>query len=133
MPQRPTRPCRMPMCPHLSYDGSGYCPEHLKQTRKQDERPTAAQRGYDARWQRYRTWYLIKHPLCVLCLAKETPVIREATVVDHVEPAKGDMTLFWNEKNHQPLCAECHNIKTASEDGGFGNELKGKSREGEGE
>ncbi|WP_309242099.1 HNH endonuclease [Paenibacillus sp. S150] len=36
-------------------------------------------------------------------------------------PHKGDMELFWNEANWQPLCASCHGIKTAKEDGGYGN------------
>ena len=129
MPQRPTRPCRMPMCPHLSYDGSGYCPEHRKQERKQydETRGTAAQRGYDARWQRYRAWYLITHPLCVLCLAKDPPMITASTTVDHVEPHHGDYTLFWNPANHQALCKQCHDVKTASEDGGFGNQITEKN------
>jgi 5-methylcytosine-specific restriction protein A len=126
MPQRPARPCRQPNCPHLSYDGSGYCQVHLRQHRQQIDRArgTAAQRGYDARWQRYRREYLIEHPLCVNCLRANPPVIREATVVDHIKPHKGDYKLFWSPSNHQALCKQCHNIKTASEDGAFGNEKK---------
>ena len=31
------------------------------------------------------------------------------------------MELFWDSSNWQGLCAKCHGIKTASEDGGFGN------------
>jgi 5-methylcytosine-specific restriction protein A len=42
-------------------------------------------------------------------------------VVDHIKPHRGDMTLFWDPNNHQPACDECHNIKTAREDGAFGN------------
>ena len=126
MLRKPLRPCKYPNCPHVTDDRSGYCPTHLKQERKQydESRGTAAQRGYDARWQKYRRMYLNTHPLCVECLVKETPVIREATVVDHVKPHKGDYKLFWNPANHQALCKECHDIKTASEDGEFGNEKK---------
>jgi 5-methylcytosine-specific restriction endonuclease McrA len=32
-----------------------------------------------------------------------------------------DQQLFWNSENWQPLCKVCHDIKTASEDGAFGN------------
>jgi 5-methylcytosine-specific restriction protein A len=32
--------------------------------------------------------------------------------------------LFWNETNWQPLCKECHDRKTATEDGGFGHYKK---------
>lgn len=44
-----------------------------------------------------------------------------AEVVDHIQSHKGDMRLFWDESNWQPLCKRHHDIKTASEDGGFGN------------
>ncbi|MFH0809709.1 MAG: P27 family phage terminase small subunit, partial [Pseudomonadota bacterium] len=35
--------------------------------------------------------------------------------------AKGDMALFWDESNWQSSCEECHRLKSASEDGAFGN------------
>ena len=35
-----------------------------------------------------------------------------ATVVDHIVPHRGDPRLFWDEKNWQPLCKECHDRKT---------------------
>jgi 5-methylcytosine-specific restriction protein A len=47
---------------------------------------------------------------------------REANVVDHVVPHRGNYDLFWDEGNWQSLCEECHNTKTAAEDGGFGRE-----------
>jgi 5-methylcytosine-specific restriction protein A len=50
--------------------------------------------------------------------------INPATVVDHIEPHKGDMVKFWDETNHQGLCTPCHNSKTAREDGGFGHKRK---------
>jgi 5-methylcytosine-specific restriction protein A len=31
-----------------------------------------------------------------------------ATVVDHTTPHRGDMTLFWDERNWQGLCATHH-------------------------
>jgi len=55
--------------------------------------------------------YLRRNPLCVKCLkeGKTTPV----TVVDHIEPHRGDYDKFWNEDNFQSLCESCHNRKTA--------------------
>ncbi len=44
-----------------------------------------------------------------------------ATDVDHIQPHRGDMTLFWDSSNWQPLCHRHHAQKTAREDGGFGN------------
>ncbi|MFR3634507.1 MAG: HNH endonuclease [Sutterella sp.] len=38
-----------------------------------------------------------------------------------MKPHKGDMALFWDQSNWQPLCHTCHSKKTAREDGGFGN------------
>jgi 5-methylcytosine-specific restriction protein A len=69
-----------------------------------DKRKTA-ERGYGGRWQRARLAYLTRHPLCVMC----QPRIVLATVVDHKVPHKGDVMLFWDESNWQPLCASHHN------------------------
>lgn len=44
-----------------------------------------------------------------------------ATVVDHAAPHRGDRALFWDTSNWQSLCAHCHNVKSACEDGGFGS------------
>ena len=69
-------------------------------------RKTAAQRGYGARWQRYRAGFLRKHPLCQMHMLQGQVV--EASVVDHIVPHKGDQTLFWDKANHQALCKTCH-------------------------
>ena len=69
-------------------------------------------RGYNAGWRRARIDFLQKHPLCAECQreGKLTP----ATVVDHIIPHRGDQRLFWDEKNWQPLCKDCHDKKTGS-------------------
>lgn len=82
------------------------------------ERGTAAQRGYDYRWQQYTKVFLSEHPLCVRCKARGDIV--PATVVDHIEPHRGNEEMFWNSRNHQPLCKPDHDKKTVEEDGGFG-------------
>jgi len=69
-------------------------------------RPTASQRGYDSRWQKYRERYLGEHPFCVFCLRRGKHV--RAKVVDHIEPHRGDHRKFWNPSNHQSLCKTCH-------------------------
>jgi 5-methylcytosine-specific restriction protein A len=48
-------------------------------------------------------------------------------VTDHIVPHKGDMVLFWDRTNWQGSCKHCHDIKTSTEDGGFGN-MKGKGK-----
>lgn len=70
-------------------------------------RPSARKRGYDSKWEKARAAYLLKHPLCVMCLVvgQRTP----ATVVDHKIPHRGDPVLFWNSENWQQLCDGHHN------------------------
>ncbi len=128
MPRKPMRPCSYPGCPHLTEDKTGYCETHRKQVQRQydSQRGTANQRGYDYRWHQYTRVYLAEHPLCALCAKKEPPVIIAASLVDHIIPHRGNHELFWDPSNHQPACTECHNIKTATEDGAFGNKLSTK-------
>lgn len=75
-------------------------------------RGKTAQRGYGAKWQKFRAAYLAQHPLCVHCEAEGK--IRLATDLDHIIPHRGNMTLFWDFNNLQPLCASHHSKKTAS-------------------
>ena len=118
MPSKPLRPCGQPGCPELTRDG--YCDAHKRQTQRDYDRQrgTAAQRGYGGRWRKARLTFLKRHPLCVDCQKEDR--ITPATVVDHIIPHKGDRQLFWDSGNWQALCAYHHNLKTATEDGGFG-------------
>ena len=70
------------------------------------QRESAAKRGYGSRWQKYRERYLREHGLCVMHQQQGRTVL--ATVVDHIQPHKGDHKLFWDPKNHQALCKMCH-------------------------
>lgn len=110
--------CQKVGCSKLTEDK--YCEDHKHQEQLYNqERGTAAQRGYDARWRKARARYLREHPLCKSCF--EAGLVIAATVVDHSVPHKGNIALFWDEKNWQSLCTSCHSRKTAKEDGGFGN------------
>jgi len=75
-------------------------------------RGTAHERGYTADWRKARRLYLSDNPLCKGCLGRGK--VNGATVVDHIEPHRGDMVLFWMRSNWQPLCKCCHDKKTAS-------------------
>ena len=35
-------------------------------------------------------------------------LVTGSTVVDHIEPHKGDQQKFWDKTNHQALCKHCH-------------------------
>ncbi|PYB87171.1 HNH endonuclease [Pseudomonas fulva] len=122
MPLRPQRPCRAQGCRALHRNASGYCDTHAEQVKsyvKEKPRESSTARGYGYKWQQARAGFLAKHPLCIKCQARGLVVV--ATDVDHIEPHKGDMAVFWDRSNWQALCASCHSIKTAGEDGGFGN------------
>lgn len=128
MPPAPRKPCKHPGCPQLVSNGA-YCGQHEKkkaeavkiERKKYDnERGTSHSRGYDYRWQKYSKQYRIDHPLCEICL--KTNIVELSECVDHIIPvADKDDPLFWEPTNHQALSKRCHDIKTASEDGGLGN------------
>lgn len=130
MPIRPKRPCSHPGCPELVT--SGRCEAHMvKQTNQfanlrksyDQQRGTAASRGYDARWTAYSKQYRIDYPLCVECLRNGILTsVEHGGHVDHIVAVRGkNDPLFWDPNNHQSLCHSCHSAKTAREDQGFGN------------
>jgi 5-methylcytosine-specific restriction protein A len=65
-------------------------------------RTSARKRGYTRDWDIARSNHLVLNPWCAMCN-------QIATVVDHIVPHKGNMTLFWDKGNWQSLCAPCHN------------------------
>ncbi len=106
-------------------------------------RPVAARRGYGSRWQRYRAWFLRRHPCCgdrgvpaegpglphvdtaLACgggtgdsLCQRDRRVVMATVVDHIVPVIGpEDPTFFKPECHQSLCASCHSKKTRRENG----------------
>lgn len=112
MPYRSNVPCKHPGCAKLIPYGQQYCEEH--QSLHRNDRASACERGYGAKWQRERKKFLDTHPFCVKCY--EEGKLTKATVVDHIIPHRGDQKLFWDCGNWQPLCEHCHNVKTMTED-----------------
>jgi|SRR5690606_5488580 len=115
MPRKLPTACNFPGCPELTYDR--FCRRHRREVKRgyDKQRGSASQRGYNAQWRKARKRYLTEHPLCVEC--EKNGRLTPATVVDHIIPHKGDMQLFWDESNWQPLCKPCHDRKTATQDG----------------
>lgn len=97
-----------------------YCPDHqadalqdLRRWRRADaNRGSARQRGYTSKWERARAAYLRLHPICVDPYKRHPHQVIPATDLDHITPHRGDMTLFWDRDNWQPLCSDCHKHKT---------------------
>jgi len=90
---------------------------------RRDNRQSAAKRGYDAWWRRYRErvfpqLLLRDGPGCNHC-RRPLPLEKRQVHVDHIVPlAKGGTHEL---QNLQVLCARCHSVKTVKEDGGFGH------------
>jgi 5-methylcytosine-specific restriction protein A len=98
-----------------------YCDACLQAGKGKEQRATAAQRGYGARWQKTSRAYLQAHPLCVgypKGVHEKRAVAAECT--DHIKAHKGDMKLFWDPSNWQPLCIRCNSLKASTEEGGWG-------------
>jgi len=90
-------------------------------------RPNAAQRGYDARWQRIRRRFLRANPICALCpnpsqvpdhYPRSRRELLEQGVTDPDEP-----------QYLRPLCTSCHNKETAKhQPGGWAARPKRKRK-----
>lgn len=73
-------------------------------------RATANARGYNYSWQQASERLLAAEPYCRTCKAQGRDTI--PTCVDHIIPHRGNMRLFWDPDNWQPLCEACHTAKT---------------------
>ena len=129
MPVLPAKPCTHPGCPALTHDR--LCSRHTSLSRRQfdKQRGNSADRGYDRRWRISRKNYLVDHPWCECPLHAGKADSPLATVVDHRIPHRGDKSLFWDKSNWQAMGKECHDRKTATEDGDGGRRV---GREGRG-
>ena len=76
-----------------------------------DYRPTAAQRGYDGTWQRFRAWFLSEHPLCYD--HEQKGQFTPATEVHHKLKVADYPKLTLEPSNCMALCKSCHSVRTA--------------------
>ena len=105
---------------------TGYCAahEHLerdKQRAYDRGRSTALRRLYHSRmWRRLRLKKLTADPFCEYCEEDRQAL---ATEVDHYEAVEDENDpRMWDYLNLRSACKRCHSRKTATDDGGFGNE-----------
>lgn len=118
MPTKPKRPCSYPGCPELTNER--YCDKHENELNKKYDK-TSRHFKYlynSSRWKAARKFFLQKHPVCEECMKEGS--VAPATIVDHIEPHEGNLTLFWDETNWQALCKHHHDTKTAKKDGRWG-------------
>jgi 5-methylcytosine-specific restriction enzyme A len=107
----PCKGCRQPV--HGSH-----CSACLGKGKGREQRKSATERGYGAKWQKASKAYLKAHPIAVDYFGEHGGRFYAAEVVDHIKPHKGDMKLFWDSNNWQGLTKRDHDRKTALEDGG---------------
>lgn len=89
-----------------------------RRARERAQRDPVMQAMYDS-----PAWKLLRAQ-CIAeaggrCATPHCP--RIATRADHKVPHRGDHALFFDAANLQALCERCHNRKTPTYDGGFGN------------
>lgn len=120
--RRPLRMCRAMGCTLARP-----CPRH---DTGHTSGGTRHQRGYGARWVRFRDWYFaelwrLRVPRAGLCGSRlpHAPVTLDsecakqgrpvlATVLDHISPVSGpDDPRFYDPQALQVLCESCHNAK----------------------
>jgi 5-methylcytosine-specific restriction endonuclease McrA len=88
--------------------------ERERQQRKDANRPSSVERGYDSQWRALRLRFITYHPTC------STPRCgKPATDVDHIESIKRRPDLRFEWRNLRALCHACHSRRTAR-DQGFG-------------
>ena len=74
-------------------------------------RPSSSKRGYDGKWQRESKAFLAlpQNRYCACGCG------RIADCVDHKVPHRGDMKLFWDRTNWQPMASSpCHSSRKQS-------------------
>lgn len=121
MPTASPRKCSRAGCGRTAAAG-GLCRECGGRAPRRVRRSAAA-RGYGRAWRRAARAFLADNPFCVQCDGEGRATLAE--VVDHIRPHKGDVGLFWDVANWQPLCKVHHDRKTAREDGAFGRQPRG--------
>ena len=119
MPTRALHPCFVPGCVELIRQGQ-YCQQHFiaHSHEYNQQRGTAASRGYGGRWQRRRKMYLAAHPICADPDGVHPDQVIPATDVDHIIALRDGGTS--RDDNLQALCHTCHSHKTVKENHRWG-------------
>jgi 5-methylcytosine-specific restriction endonuclease McrA len=101
------------------------------------DKGSSTARGYGYKWQQARAGFLRENPWCHRCLLEagiatidpvqaltECQRLRvvppPADLVDHRIPHRGDMKLFWDRNNWEPMCTRHHSGEKQREVGGGG-------------
>lgn len=133
MPGALLRPCAGIACPNLVV--AGRCPS-CRRGSSDAQRGSAASRGYDAGWRRFKVWFihqLIRHGIVPACGARwpglsltgdsqchaQGRIVADRLHLDHTPPLtdaeRSIPRVVCDKLRVQLLCETCHNAKTARE------------------
>lgn len=76
-----------------------------------NKKNTGRSKGYDSEWEKYRWRFLYYNKNCYAC-GRDKESSGRSLNVDHIKAHKGNQEIFWDTKNHMPLCHSCHSIVT---------------------
>lgn len=115
-----TKLCKKPGCSRTAIEHKDYCMKHIAmqniQPKKIFTRRGKSSQWHDlyntAAWRKTSKDFLSKYPVCFICG-------KPAKIADHIIPHRGDLTLFYDESNLQPMCWSCHSRKTMKENNNF--------------
>lgn len=120
MPYKPARQCRIPYCPNLTNDRSGFCDAHAEYRGIQrgfENRPSSSRRGYGREWQKIRREVLTRAGIpCELW--PQYDIDHNPRYNPSVEPDHRKYDLI-------PRLRGDHSKKTIREDGGLGHRRGG--------
>jgi 5-methylcytosine-specific restriction protein A len=100
--------CGFPHCTNVQEER--FCTEHKRKPKPDLYRGSAAYRGYDGDWQKFRAWFVKRHPLCVDCLLEGKPVAVQE--VHHIKKLTEYPELRLVESNCLALCKSHHSTRT---------------------
>ena len=115
--------CLCSGCNATALNGKDFCNRHIAMQQQRDEQKkkiftkrTKSNQWHglynSARWRRESKEFLQGHPFCYICG-------KPSRITDHIQAHRGDLELFWNQLNWQPLCWSCHSRKTFKENNNF--------------
>lgn len=115
-----TKVCMKHGCGRTAVVGKDYCEKHIEMQNNKP-RQIFTKRGKSSQWHylyQSKAWrekskaFLIKYPTCVQCG-------KQSKIADHIVPHRGNLNLFYDDGNLQPLCWSCHSRKTLKENNNF--------------
>ena len=116
------RNCKTFGCRNLHTNRSGYCNACMERyallhpkAESEDKRPSAAERGYDGKWQRFAKFFLMANQTCAICGAPATCVDHKDMPADVMLEVYGG-TFDYDESHYQALCSRCNARKGKTDD-----------------